>query len=336
MTVDGKAKLKPALDGDYWMIGDNPDLGELDGRNRINNTGFSGSRTQECVDHHVFQSEDGKWHLWGCIRGTAIGRILYHWEADNLTDTHWLQTGENIRADKSAGENLDDWFDEEWIQSPYIINDIGTYYMFYGGHATGILSSDIIRLPDGRGMIESQICVMTSSDGRKWVKHLNTDGQSRLFVGPGEVRDPNLIKIDELWHLYYTGHKLDGNKFIPVILVRTSTDLINWSDYKVVHSDCSPRFGAGLWNTECPHVVERGGYYYLFRTEDYGQAKTHVFRSEDPYDFGIGNAEDKYVGMIAAAAPEIIVDADGNEFITSNHNLQGGTMLCRLKWVDAE
>ena len=51
-------------------------------------------------------------------------------------------------------------------------------------------------------------------------------------------------------------------------------------------------------------------------------------------DFGIGNADDKYVGPIDAAAPEIAVDtASGQEYISSNHDLDGGTRMCRLKWI---
>jgi hypothetical protein len=79
----------------------------------------------------------------------------------------------------------------------------------------------------------------------------------------------------------------------------------------------------------------RGGYYYLFRTENYGTAKTHVFCSDDPFDFGVGSADAWYVGPIEAAAPEIIMDPEtGKEYISSNHDLDGGTRLCRLAWVD--
>jgi hypothetical protein len=49
---------------------------------------------------------------------------------------------------------------------------------------------------------------------------------------------------------------------------------------------------------------------------------------------GIGDARDKCVGSIAVAAPEVIVDAGGNEYISSNHDLFAGTQLCRLKWVE--
>jgi hypothetical protein len=81
--------------------------------------------------------------------------------------------------------------------------------------------------------------------------------------------------------------------------------------------------------------VERGGSYYLFRTENYVRARTHVFRSDDPRDFGIGDASGRYVGLIRAAAPEIIVDpATGGEYITSNHDVDGGTTIAKLAWVE--
>lgn len=105
---------------------------------------------------------------------------------------------------------------------------------------------------------------------------------------------------------------------------------VTFGCWKLVHQDA--RYGAGRWNTECPHVVYRDGYFYLFRTANYARAETVVFRSQDPCDFGIGDARDKYVGSIAVAAPEIIVDAEGNEYISSNHDLAGGTRLCRLRW----
>jgi hypothetical protein len=323
-------KLKPVLDGDFWLIGGNPDLGELQGSGDSAKTG-GGSGRQECVDHHVYKADDGMWHLWGCIRGTAVGRILYHWKASRLTDVEWEKTGEIIRADRKAGESINDARGQEWIQSPYIIRENGAYYMFFGGHGTG---KDRYGNPvdrDSRHM-ESQICLMKSRDGVKWERHINREGYSRLFTGPGEARDPVLIKIGDLWHMYYTGHLFHGEEEIPTFFARTSRDLINWSDYSVVHYDRSSMFGKGIWNTECPHVVRRGGYYYLFRTENYALARTHVFRSKDPMDFGKGDSSEKYIGMIAVGAPEIIMDEEGNEYITSNHNLEGGTMMCRLRW----
>ncbi|MFW6309075.1 MAG: hypothetical protein ACOC1S_03570 [bacterium] len=320
-------KMRPVLDGDFWMIGDNPDLGELQGLKEKKD----GRSPQECVDHHVFQSIDGGWHLWGCIRNTVVGRILYHWRSKDLTDTHWEKTGEIIRADINSGESVNMVNGDEWIQSPFVIKKGSKFYFYYGGHSAGIDENGNTFRKDSR-RAQCQISLMTSLDGRNWVRYFNKDYQSRVFVGPGETRDPCLIKIDNQWLLYYAGYEFIDGKEYPGFYVRSSTDFINWSDYKLVHRDLDPKFGEGKWETECPHVVKRQGYYYLFRTQNYSKAITHVFRSKDPYNFGIDNAEEKYIGSIEVGAPEIIVDETGQEYITSNHELIGGTKICKLKW----
>lgn len=329
-----KTKLRPVLDGDFWMIGDNPDLGGLDGR--------SAGRVQECVDHHVFFAEDGNWHLWGCIRGTAVGRVLYHWRAPHLTDRHWEQTGEMLRCDPAFGENLSHWEGEEWIQSPFIIKENGSYFLFYGGHSTEWdydgqargHSDPRVRSAASR----CQICLMTSPDGIHWRRHRDERGYSRLFAGPGESRDPALLKIGEVWYLYCAGGVVTPEgEALPQIYVRTSRDLYHWSDWQVaLYDDTPPKEGVrSIWSHECPLVVEREGYFYLFRTESYDQRITHVYRSEDPLCFGLGAAQarEKEIGILPVGAPEIIVDQAGNEYVSSNHNLRGGTMLCRLQWV---
>ena len=326
--MNQRTKLRPVLDGEFWLIGATPDIAGLLPEATCVDRPVD-RPIHECVDHHVFRTDDGVWHLWGCIRKTPVGRILYHWEADSLTQSPWQETGEIIRADHSAGESLRDRRGEEWLQSPFVVRDKGTCYMFYGGHSTGVDVSGH-SVPVGDLRTECQICLMTSTDGRNWTRHRNDEGYSRLFLGPGEARDPCVIKIDGLWHLYYAGYHLGDPQ--AGYYVRTSTDLVHWSDWRVAHQD--GRYGPGLGVTECPHVVFRMGYYYLFRTEDYPSARTHVFRSEDPFDFGIGDASDKYMGLMAVAAPEIIVDGDGAEYITSNHDLRGGTRMCRLGWEE--
>jgi hypothetical protein len=322
--VSARQPLRPVLDGDFWTIGPRPDLRGL--------LPVPDVQAHECVDHHVYQGADGAWHLWGCIRKTSVGRILYHWEGDRLTEAGWRQTGEIIRADHDAGESLADWRGEEWIQSPCVVCHRGTYYMFYGGHGTGIAANgQPVPYEDPR--MDGQVCLMTSPDGRSWRRHRDAQGYSRLFLGPGETRDPCLIRVGDCWHLYYAGYH-DDDPMQAGYYLRTSSDLIHWADWRLVHQD--QRYGPDRWGTECPHVVRRGGLYYLFRTEHYASARTHVFCSADPTDFGIGDARAKYVCDIAVAAPEVVVDAGGHEYITSNHDLLGGTQICRLRWKGGE
>jgi hypothetical protein len=337
-----KKKLRPVLDGSYWLIGPNPDLsGRIDG-DEEHRVAFERGKILEHnapVDHHILQDIDGTWHLWGCVRATAVGRVLYHWETDDITKSPWRDTGEYIRADRDAGECIDDWNDEEWLQSPYFIREGDTFYMFYGGHRAGVdehgnRQPPVPRKRDRPDPSLHQICLMTSENGRDWKRHKNPDGTSRVFMGPGETRDPCLIKIDGLWHMYYAGYyDWDNPEAGAGFVVRTSKDLIDWSDWKLVHQD--GKAGQVRTDAECPHVVYRSGYYYLFRTVNYYRCLTLVYRSEDPYDFGIGDAGDKLVGRLPSGAPEIY-EIDGAEYVSSSHSPLFGETMCRLEWVDDE
>lgn len=334
MTV--KRKLKPVLDGEWRLIGPSPDLrGIVPGAEE-----WQGQYNEHNapVDHHIFQDPSGTWHLWGCVRNTAVGRILYHWKSGDFHVTPWECTGEITRIDGKAGESYGsspgegagDRPDEECIQSPYFVRVDDTFYMFYGGGGTR--PDDPARQQADKAFESrvAQICLMTSRDGIHWIRHKDENGFSRVFVGPGPTRDPCLIHIDGRWHMYYAGAR-HGDIDQPVFWVRTSGNLIDWSEPVCVHEDLS--YGAGRWDTECPFVVFRDGYYYLFRTEDYYKARTHVFRSEDPMDFGVGDASSKYVGLFPAGAPELYI-IEGQEYVSSNHNPPLGTQVCRMKWVE--
>ena len=319
-------RLRPTLASEFWLIGSAPDIPELYSPYLLDRP--------EYVDHHLFRGPDGTWHLWGCIRGTATGRILYHWEGERLDKGPWRPTGESMRPDRSTGESIADWEGREWIQSPFVVKSDNLFYFFYGGHSTGFdRYGGAVPLGDPR--VECQICLMTSTDGRHWERHRDEHGQSRLFVGPGEARDPCVIRIEgaeATWHMYYAGHE-SGDPLRPGIYLRTSTDLIHWSDPCLVHRDS--RFSIGRWTHECPQVVQRGGCFYLFRTEDYDHARTHVYWSEDPNDFGIDQtAGEKYLSLLPLAAPEVIVDEDGCEYVTSCHDLVNGVQICRLAWIE--
>ena len=318
-------KLKPVLAGEWKLIGTNPDLGPY------------GKEKQQCVDHHIFKADDGLWHLWGCIRHTKFGRLLYHWKSSELYKESWEMTGEIIFTSRLAGESLDATGHEEWIQSPFFVKENGLYYMFYGGHATGLdFNGNPIafeKLTADTCNTISQISLMTSNDGLKWERRKDERGFSRIFTGPGEARDPCLIKTGDTWRIYYSGNHYEGDKKSVAVYTRTSKDLINWSDYTIAAQDS--RLGVVRWSFECPHVVERGGYYYLFLTQKYTEKVTSVYRSADPANFGIGDAaKDYFIGMIEVGAPEIIIDDNGSEYITSNHDLHGGTNICPLKWVE--
>ncbi len=296
------APLMPVVDGAFWQITSPVDLGDLKGKK------------QEAVDHAIFQSDDGKWNVWSCIRGTKIGRLLYAWRGDSLEHHNWSPEGVAMRAQADAGESVDGWGGKEWIQAPHVVINKGVHHMFYGGHTT----------ETG----ECQICLTTSPDGKTFTRHRDGQGRSRVFSGPGEARDPMTIRIGKTWYCYYSGHD-KGARAPCKIYARTSQDLYHWSDPIEVCWGGSA--GHGNWSAECPFVVEHDGAYYLFRTTSYRTPLTHLYRSSNPLDFGRDNDEKK-IGTIAVAAPEIILH-DGKQYISSVHDLAGGIQLARLTFV---
>jgi len=77
----------------------------------------------------------------------------------------------------------------------------------------------------------------------------------------------------------------------------------------------------------------RDGYYYLFCTVDYYWCLTLVFRSKDPYDFGIRDASSKLIARLPCAAPEFY-RVNGEDYVSSSHTPLFGEQMCRVKWVD--
>jgi hypothetical protein len=296
----------PQLDGLPWHITSTPELGEL----------AYEENNHESVDHAIWQAADGKWQVWSCIRGTKIGRLFYGWEGDDIEQPNWKPVGVTMRVDRSYGESINDWFGEEWIQAPHVIRHNGLFYMFYGGHNTELG--------------ESQICLATSKDGRNFSRYKDRKGYSRLFVGPGGARDPMILRIGDKWACYYCAN--DTGKRIPnKDFARTSDDLIHWSDYKEVAWG-GVSSGTHAVSAECPFVIFLDGYYYLFRTSEYyPPARTHVYRSEDPFDFGL-NTDEKWVATLRVSAPEV-VQVGNQYYISSVEDLKGGIQLFRLKWV---
>ena len=95
--------LRPVLDGRSWMLGPSPNLAGL------LPDPAPGAPPHQRGDHPPYRSAasaDGAWHLWGCIRGTSVGRVLYHWQGPSLTAPNWRPTGQIVRVDRQAGESI--------------------------------------------------------------------------------------------------------------------------------------------------------------------------------------------------------------------------------------
>jgi len=290
---DGKAiRRVPAIEGDWWRICEMPDLGELNGPD---------PQRQHVVDHGFIQAANGKWQLWACIRGTAVSRLLYGWEGDSLEEGPWEPRGVVARARAEYGEAAGP---PEAIGAPFFARFDGVYYCFY--HSSGI-------------------CVMTSEDGVHYTRKLNDEGHSVLYRDGG--RDVMMLKIGDRFFSYSAVSTVarDGWKR-GFVIVRTSEDLEHWSDYTIVCE--GGRAGNGPVSPESPFVVQLDGCFYLFRATS-TDFKTYVYRSRDPYHFGV-NDDSKLVAVLPVKAPEI-VHHEGKWYISDLADFQG-VKLARLRW----
>jgi len=294
--------MHPTLDGEWWPIAGNPDLGEYT------------SEKQQPVDFGIWQAADGTWQLWSCIRHTNCGgntRLFYRWEGESLTSKNWKPMGIAMQADTTVGESLGG------LQAPHVIIENGTYYMFYGGWA--------------------QICLATSQDGKNFQRVIQENGTTELFSGPfTNTRDAMVIEIDNLYHLYYTGHNKD-EKPHSAIFCRTSTDLQNWSEPIMVSAggsavELTDWYGG---DSECPFVVQKDGLFYLFRNQRYGEDNINTqYCSANPLDFGVN--DDQYlIGHLPVAAPEVI-HYQGQDYIAALNPGLDGIRIAKLKWMDKE
>lgn len=287
--------LIPQIDGDFWQIAGDPDLGKYT------------TPKQQPVDFGIWQAADGTWQLWSCIRATAAPgktRLFYRWQANKITDKDWTPMGIAMMADPNFGET------EGGLQAPFVWKEGSDYYMFYGDW--------------------EHISMAKSKDGKTFARQLMPDGKSGMFgEGPGNnTRDPMVLKIGGLYYMYYTAYpNAAGADY-----ARTSKDMIHWSAAQKVAYGGSP--GSGKYSAECPFVYfdKASRYFYLLRNQFYGEhAQFTVYRSKDPLDFG--KDDDRYmVATMPYAAPEII-EAEGNTYIAVLLPSLKGIQIAKLKWA---
>ena len=294
-------QVVPQIDGEWWSVADNPDLGECT------------TPRQEPVDFGVWQAADGTWQLWSCIRNTSCGdhtRLFHGWEGETLTSTDWKPLGIVMQADTELGES------SGGLQAPHVIKKDGTYYMFYGDW--------------------NNICLATSQDGKNFTRVIRDNGKTGMFnEGENEfARDPMVLKVGDLYYCYYTAHTMRSpeKNHRGVNYCRMSSDLHNWSMSRIVEE--GNQYYNGPYSSECPHVVfhEPTGTYFLFNTQQYkGKVHSTVYRSNDPLHFGI-NDPGKEVTTLPVAAPEIIRH-EGQDYIAALKPELDGIRIAKLKWV---
>jgi len=291
-TESENGPLHPVV-GKFWEVARNPNLGAYDNGD-----------AQEFTDFTIWRGADGSWQLWSAIRNTTIGgasRLFYRWEAPRLPTAYWSEGGIAMVADTTVGETAGG------LDAPHVQRVGDVWNMVYG---------------EGE-----EICRATSMDGKNFQRVLQPSGMSAIFTeGPGMgTRDPMLFVAPNEYRIYDTAG--EGADY-----VRTSLDLVTWSPPAIVARGGAA--GVAPSAAENPFVVQprAGGDYFLFRTQRYGvDAQTTVYRSPNPFDFGVDN--DQYlIGALPIAAPEIVRDSDGRWFIATLSPDLRGVQMAELHW----
>jgi len=175
------------------------------------------------------------------------------------------------------------------------------------------------------------ICLARSRHGKKFDRVLHNGDNTQMFTEDtpqvrDNTRDAMVLTFGNTYYCYYTAHPHRKG----AVYCRTSRDLNEWSESKIVAY--GGQAGTGPSSAECPHVVYRHGWFYLFRTQRYGrEARTSVYRSKDPMDFRV--EDDKFfVCRLSVAAPEIIRHEDRDYIAWLLPSLKG-IRIARLKWT---
>ncbi|MFC7375674.1 glycosyl hydrolase family 32 [Brachybacterium sp. GCM10030268] len=211
-------------------------------------------------DHTLIRDADGTWHVFGIWHpepADPLGENLFlHATAPDLTGSEWTIHDPVLHARTEIGETH--------VWAPHVIHHDGRYWMFYcGGRADHA---------------DYRIELAISTDLFTWTHH---EGGS-LFADGYDARDPMVLRDGERWLLYCTRTSEPTGGFHEVG-VRTSTDLVTWSEPSVAYrSTVSGTVGGP---TESPFVIRAGDGWLLFVCESGEYDRTLAYYSRDPLHF---------------------------------------------------
>ena len=255
-------------------------------------------------DHCFIRDDSGLWHLFG-ITATEPAKpseekFFLHATSAKLGGP-WTKHPPVMRVDPDAGETI--------VWAPYVLKHDNLYWMFYCG--------------GGKSHNKYRIHLATSSDLWSWKRH----PANPMVVDGYDARDPMVLRVGSQWVLYYcaTESPDGGNHVVAAV---TSSDLIHWSDRRIVFR--SPQRGTFGGPTESPFVVARNDKYYLFVCTNDPYNDTEVYVSDSPFQWN----PESVVLRLGAHAAEVVDAGDGKWFLSSAGWGQGGLYLTELAWDD--
>lgn len=155
--------------------------------------------------------ENGTYKMWYVgVYNWGAGNI---WYAESRDGTSWNTVGSSPVLQPSPDSTSWDSYE---ITLGAVIDEGGSYYMYYGGTAGQYNSSN-----ESTGLA-------TSSDGITWTKH-GTPVLAAAGSDYSKVIINTVVKMNGVYYAYYDNHPMNGA--YEGINLATSTDGVNWENY---------------------------------------------------------------------------------------------------------
>jgi len=271
-------------------------------------------------DFCLTQSAAGRWHCIGILfEGSSKAQFrqdrLFHYVADSVEGPyHWAGY-----VDLGYGQGAGVW-------APYIVRDGERTLMYYAHEGVRIAQAEDKELQKWHRIAASQELVATEEG----------------------ARDPLVIKDERtgLYLLYYVCALQKGDDWDLIVRVKTSTDLLSWSEPRtVLHAP--PGYGSA----ESVFVLQENGHYYMWisASRDYGVLSLYI--SQDPFNFGdatanrieeqLGHAAEivqangrYWMACVAIASVRGLDSANDHDMPVAQHDIEG-VWLQPLEWRPA-
>ena len=260
-------------------------------------------------DHAIMKGPDGRWHAFGITHPAVPSGEPNPHEAEWLL-FHAAAPFGSFKQHYASGH----WQDQakvlppatrpgefREIHSPSIIRHADQYWMFYG---------------------YSPIRLAVSRDLWTW------EPRGELFKQDGSARDPSVSMHNGTFYMCYTTRQS--------ILVRTSIDLLHWSEPSTVFSLAEGETGG----PESPTLLAlHGGFYLIWCRWDAQlsklgatyQDRSFVYFSNDPLNFH----DRAPIAEIQGHAPELFQDEEGDWWISSAERPSTGVNIAPVRWGPA-
>ena len=140
-------------------------------------------------------------------------------------------------------------WDEMAVWAPFVYQEQGVYYMYYTGvtsqYTQSILLATSTNPSDPASWQQQKVVFQPNHIGMNWLNDQWAD-----------CRDPDVIKVGNLYYLYYTGSDIHGG---IIGLATAPSPLGPWTDWGAILS--APPLSKAMY--ESPAIFVHDTYYYL-------------------------------------------------------------------------